>query len=158
MEYLATLENKTESTGWHSLLILTNTNQAINLQFDHDPSLSELQSAVSNNNTSYEEIRAENISFFEYSPLFKELILFIRNNPSVSSTQYNSFLASKQWFEAAILRFFLHRMAMVLAQRYSLVFSSYTEAQILSKLKIWVSETPLQLIGKLFFNDVNSFD
>ena len=61
-------------------------------------------------------------------PLITEFLTLVKQNPTVTLTQYNNWLATKQWYESATIRYFVYKLAIGLAQHYGVVLSNYTES------------------------------
>ena len=160
MNYHSTIENKTESTGWHSLRVLTDTDRVFSLQFNHNPTTKELQQAISNIDGSslYDGFVNENISIYDNVDLLKSFIVQVKLNPTITLAQYNTWLGTKQWWESAIIRYFVFKIALILAQKYNVSLSNYTETVVLGQVRNWIVATDIKQIGKIFFNNSSQFD
>jgi len=75
----------------------------------------------------------------------------IRNNPSLTLAQYNTYLSGKQWYEAATIRTFIYKMGLKLAEHYGVVFTDYTESQVLLKVRNWICNADLRVLKRVFF-------
>jgi hypothetical protein len=163
MDYINTIENKGYSTGWHQLLVRAQDgNNVITLffQFDHDPTLIELQKSVIDwgINTQYDQYKQEVIDIYDNIDLLKNFVRLVKANPTVTLTQYNTWLATKTWYESCVIRYFVFRMAVILSQKYNIVLANLTETQILQKLRDWIVATPIRIIAKIFFGNVYGMD
>jgi hypothetical protein len=79
----------------------------------------------------------------------------VKARPSLTLSQYNTYVATKPWYEQAVIRFFVYRLAMGLARHYGVSITSYTETFILGKVRDWIVATPLKKIAKIVFNNPN---
>lgn len=84
--------------------------------------------------------------------LIKEVVTKIKANPTLTLAQYNNYLSGKPWYEQAIIRFFIYKLAVGLAQSYGVTLTDYTETQILSKVRDWIVATPTNKLAKIILN------
>lgn len=91
----------------------------------------------------------------QHKELIKEVVLKIKANPTLTLTQYNNYLSGKLWYEQAIIRFFLYKLAVGLAQHYGVVLTDYTETQVLQKVRDYIVNTPNWKLAKIIFNNIN---
>jgi hypothetical protein len=92
---------------------------------------------------------------FQGNPTFEELIknviIKIRNNPSLTLDQYNTYLSSKPWYEQLVIRVFLYKLVLLLAQKYGVILTNYTESQVLLKVRNWICNANINLLKKVVF-------
>jgi hypothetical protein len=160
MEYVRTLFNQTYTTGWHVLLVEcddSGTLLNLSLQFNHDPSVEELQQAVINYGeaTQYDKFRVIEFNLMDHKVLLKWFIQYIKDHPTITLSQYNTLLATKAWWEAATIRYFVYMIAIGLAQHYGVNLTSYTETFILGKVRDWIVATPIRKIARIVFGNHN---
>jgi hypothetical protein len=84
-----------------------------------------------------------------HEDLIRDAITKLKANPSLTLTQYNNYLATKQWYEAAIIRYFVYKTAMGLAQHYNVSLTSYTETAVMQKVRDWIVATPANKLEKI---------
>jgi hypothetical protein len=87
-----------------------------------------------------------------HEELLREVITKLKINPTLTLSQYNTYLATKQWYEAAIIRYFIYKTAIGLAQHYGVILANYTETTVLTKVRDWIVETPANKLEKILFN------
>ena len=87
--------------------------------------------------------------------LIKAVITYIRSKPALTLSQWNTYLATKQWYEAAFVRAFIFRLAIRLAEHYGLVLSDYTESQVLLKVRNWICTVNINILNKFVFGVLN---
>jgi hypothetical protein len=100
----------------------------------------------------YDNVQQEVIDLKDHYNLIRDFITLVKQNPTVNLTQYNNWLATKQWWEAATVRFFVYKLATQLAQKAEVTLTSYTESQVLQKLRDWIVATAARKIEKVIFN------
>jgi hypothetical protein len=160
MEYIKTLVNDTYTTGWHSLLVEVNDDGMvvnITLWFNHDPTIPELQTAVTNYGvaTQYDKFQSLNFGIEEDKPLLKSFVLYVKARPTMTLTQFNTLMGTMAWYEAAIIRFFTYMIARGLAQKYGVDLGDYKESTVWIKVRDWIVATALKKIAKIFFGNQN---
>jgi len=160
MDYIRTLVNDSYPTGWHFLLVEVNDDGSIynlNFQFDHDPTTEEIQATVTNFGiaTQYDKFVPIVFALAPHKDLLKWFILYIKDHPTITLNQYNTLLATKLWWESAVIRFFVYMLAVGLAEKYGVVLTAYTEVYILGQVRDWIVATPIKKIAKIVFNNHN---
>lgn len=83
--------------------------------------------------------------------LIKEVIVYIRNHPNLTLAQWNTVLSAKQWHEQVVIRAFIYKLALLLAQHYGIVLDNFTEAEILKKLRNWVCSVNVNVLKRVIF-------
>jgi len=91
----------------------------------------------------------------KHKELITEVVMRLKNNPTTTLTQYNNYLSTKQWYEQAIIRFFVYKVAMGLAEYHGVVLTNYTETQVLQKVRDWIVATPAKKLSKVIFGEIN---
>lgn len=98
----------------------------------------------------YDDTPKAFINVEEFYGTIREAVVFIKTtNPTL--TQWNNYLASLQWDDAYLIRWFLARLAVNLADRAEVDLSNYTENQVLAQLKTWIINTPARRLEKVIF-------
>ena len=103
----------------------------------------------------YDSVNQEIVSIYDHIDLLKDFIAKIKATPTVTLTQYNTWLATKQWWEAATIRFFVFKLATLLANSKGLTLSNYTETEVLGKLRDWIVAKPSKEIAKVVLGQLN---
>ena len=91
----------------------------------------------------------------QHKDLIKEVVVRLKNNPTTTLTQYNNYLSTKPWYEQAIIRFFVYKLAMGLAQLHGVILANYTESTVFAKVRDWIVATPAKKLSKVIFNEIN---
>lgn len=94
-------------------------------------------------------------NILENKELLKSVIIQIKNNPTLTLTQYNNYLNTLPWYDTVIIRYFIYSLALGIARHHGLILSNYTEAKILGKVRDWIVATPIRKIAKVVLNNVN---
>lgn len=88
----------------------------------------------------------------ENEDLITQFITLVKQNPTVTLAQYNTWVGTKQWYEQATIRYFVYQMAIGLAASYNVSISAYTETIVLGKVRDWIVSTPARNLEKIIFN------
>lgn len=98
----------------------------------------------------YDNVPQSRIDIMDYRDAIYEAVKFIKTtNPNL--TQWNNYLSQQIWDNAIAIRWFLAVLTKELANRQDLDLSEWTETEVLSKLKIWIINTPARKIEKVLF-------
>ena len=146
---------KGQQFGRYSVLVQLDDGNGMRLQFpvsipDADV-LTEAQRIVTAQQAqqAYDAIETFQIDILEYKELLKEFITKVKATPTITLTQYNTWLGTKQWYEAAIIRYFVYNLAIKLAGKKGITLANYTETTVLTALRNWIVATNLKTIGKI---------
>lgn len=88
----------------------------------------------------------------KHEDLITEFVTLVKQNPTTTLAQYNTWLGKKQWYEQAIIRYFVYKTAVGLAEHYNVSITSYTENIVLNKVRDWIVSTPTRNLEKIIFN------
>jgi len=146
---------KGQQFGRYSVLVQLDDGNGMRLQFpvsipDADV-LTEAQRIVTAQQAqqAYDAIETFQIDILEYKELLKDFITKVKATPTITLTQYNTWLGTKQWYEAAIIRYFVYNLAIKLAGKKGITLANYTETTVLTALRNWIVATNLKTIGKI---------
>lgn len=87
----------------------------------------------------------------EDEALIKATVIYIRSKPTLTLTQWNTYLNAKPYEQRAIIKAFLHKLALGLAAKYGVVLTDYTETQILQKTRNWICGVELNTLKRVCF-------
>lgn len=148
------IEQTTDLAGKIRMVIRLSNGEYLPLKFSVQPTTTALEDIEANYLVlhQYDSVQQEEISIYDHSELIKEFIQKIKDNPTVTLNQYNTWLGSKLWYEQAILRFFVYKLATKLSERAEVSLTDYTESQVLGKLRDWIVATPIRKIAKVVLN------
>ena len=146
--------DKGTAFGQYSVLIELDDKNGMRLQFPSAVSdataLVKATEIVAQNASlqSYNAIETMPFNLLENIDLLKEFIAKIKATPTITLAQYNTYLGTKQWYESAIIRYFVYVLATKLADRKGIVLSGLAETAVLTTLRNWIVATDLRTIGK----------
>ena len=83
--------------------------------------------------------------------LIKETVIYIRSHPTITLAQWNTYLNAKPYEQRAIIKSFIHKLALQLALHYGVVLANYTETEILSKTRNWICTVNVNILKKVVF-------
>lgn len=148
------LEQYTDMAGKIRMVVRLSNNETIPLKFQTQPTIQQLNDIETAYILAhlYDNVRQETINILDHAELIREFITLVKQNPTVNLTQYNNWLGTKQWWESATIRFLVYKLAMALASKAEVTLTSYTETQVLQKLRDWIVATPARKIEKVIFN------
>ena len=145
---------KGQQFGRYSVLVQLDDGNGMRLQFpvsipDADV-LTEAQRIVTAQQAqqTYDAIETFQIDILEYKELLKDFITKVKATPTITLEKYNTWLGTKQWYEAAIIRYFVYILAIKLAGKKGITLANYTETTVLTALRNWIVATNLKTIGK----------
>ena len=150
------IEQTIDLAGKIRMIVQLTNGEIIPLKFSTQPSTTQLNEIEASYIVAhqYDSVQTVTINLSNHYELIREFVTLIKQNPTVTLTQYNNWLAGKQWHEAAIIRFFVYKLAMGLAEHSEVSITSYTESFILGKVRDWLVDTPAKKIEKVVFNNV----
>jgi hypothetical protein len=132
--------------------------ETISLRFSVAPTQAELETIEANYlaEHQYDSIPQEIINIYDHVDLIKGAITQLKANPALTLTQYNTWLGTKLWNEAAVIRFFVFKLATLLANKKGIVLNNLTETEVLTKLRDWIVATPAKQIAKVVLGNQNA--
>jgi hypothetical protein len=139
----------------YSVLFELDDKNGMRLQFPSVVSdavaLAHVANIVAQNATlqTYNAIETYQFNFLDNIDLLKDFVAKIKATPSITLTQYNTYLGTKQWYEAAIIRYFVYILSIKLADRKGITLANLTETTVLTALRNWIVATDLRTIGKV---------
>lgn len=132
------------------MVVQLSNGEMIPLKFASQPSttaLNEIEASYLDQHQ-YDSVRQEVVSLYDHVDLIKEFVKKIKDNPNVTLNQYNTWLGTKLWYEQAILRFFVFKLATLLSTHYDITLTDLSESQVLGKLRDWIVATPSRKLAK----------
>jgi hypothetical protein len=104
----------------------------------------------------YDSVQEIDIDLYDDSPKFKEFIQAVKDRPTLTLAQYNTWLGLRPWNEQAVIRYFVYRLATILAQKADITLANLTETQVLSKLRDWIVATPIKKMVKILGHGITN--
>jgi hypothetical protein len=98
----------------------------------------------------YDGIPQVVVNLYENREVLRDAIVFIKTtDPTLN--QWNAYLAILTWDNALAVRWFLAKLAQALADRKEIDLGTFTETEVLSRLKTWIiAQSPRRLEKVLF--------
>ena len=139
---------------WRYIVELT-TGETIMLKFSETPTMTELETIEADYILAHEYDGLTNLTYelLDNIELLREVVTEIKTHPTLNITQYNNYLAGKEWYEQAIIRYFIFVVALGLAEHYEKNLANLDETTILVNVRDWIVETPAKKIAKILFNE-----
>lgn len=100
----------------------------------------------------YDDVQPITLDLYADKELLKDVVLYIKNNQP-TWTQWLKYLATLRWDDVYMLRFWLAKLALILAERNEIEITDFSELQVLSKLKTYINNQPLRKLNKLLFGE-----
>jgi len=148
------LDQTTDLAGKIRMTCQLSNGETLALKFQEQPTTTVLEEIETNYlaNHQYDTIQQETISIYDHANVIKDFIAKVKATPTVTLAQYNTYLAAKPWYESAIIRFFVFKLATALDQKNGIVLASLTETEVLTKLRNWIVATQAAQIAKTVLN------
>jgi hypothetical protein len=89
------------------------------------------------------------ISLYENKDTLIMIITKLKQNPTLTLAQYNTYLSTLTWYQSATIRYFIYRMATVVAAVYGINITGMTETTVLQSFRDWVVATPAATLSKV---------
>ena len=150
------IEQYIDAAGYIRIVWQMADGNALMLKYREQPTTAQLEAEEAKYVEQHEmdSVQQIKIDLLDSIDLLKEVVTKIRNTPTLTLTQYNNYLATLPWYDAATVRYFIYRLAMGLAQHYGVTLANYTETQVMTKVRDWLVETPLKKIAKVVYGTI----
>lgn len=76
----------------------------------------------------------------------------VKDTPNVNLTQYNTYLGTLHWTQAATIRYFVYMLAQRLAERKDVSLGNTNESTVLTAVRDYIVATPIRKLARLIFN------
>ena len=103
----------------------------------------------------YDYVQTEIISIYDNIEAIRDFILKVKATPTVTLAQYNTYLGLKPWYEQAVIRYFVYKLATGLANKKGITLNNLTETTVLQALRDWVVATNGEVIKRVIGNGLN---
>lgn len=84
--------------------------------------------------------------------LIVTVVQYIRAHPTITLTQWNTYVKTFLWYQQNSIKAFIWRLAVGLAEHYGVVLSNYTESEVLQKVRNWLCNTNVNIVGCVCFD------
>lgn len=126
-------------------------NEDVWFKYDHVPSLAELQAqeVIYLNNIQYRDTIKVEMKIEEDIEVIKKIITQIKNNPTTTLAQLNTYLGTLQWYEEYTIRYFIFAFGRKLADIKDVSISSVTPTAFWNAVRDYIVVTPSRKLAKL---------
>lgn len=155
---MAIVNQFTDMSGKIRIVWQMSNGESIMVNFNTQPTTLELEEIEAKyiEEHLYDTTDKLQITIIEDLDLLKSFISEIKNHPTVTLTQFNNWLSTKEWYEDAQIRIFIFKLAQRLADYKELDITDFTQSQILQKIRDWIVSTPIKKISKLIFGNIET--
>jgi len=131
----------------------TATGNIYQFKFSHEPDLSRLQdlSDRSDENQIIQAVQPLSINTEGAEQAIRSFIDKIRQMPDITLTQYNTYLNTLAWNDAASVRSFVYQMAKGLSERQEIEVSGWTDGTVLREVRDYINNNSDEIINRLIF-------
>jgi hypothetical protein len=150
------IDHYIDPAGKHRYIIEIAGGATLTLKFQAEATTAQLEAAEAAHIEAmeYRDVEKVTIEVTDNIELIKGIVIRLKNTPNLTATQYNNYLSTLAWFDQVTIRYFIYRFALMLAERYGVELTDYTEAQALRKVRDWIVATPLRKIAKILFGNL----
>lgn len=148
-------EQYTDVAGKIRMVVLLSNGESVMLKFDHQPTEAELNTIEASyiSNVTIERLPVVQYEMSKFKDLFRVVVEAIKANPSMTLTQYTTYLNTRQWYESAIINTFMYTIAINLAEKHGVTFANQTQSTIWTAVRNWIVSTPTRKIARILFSE-----
>ena len=130
------------------------TGNLYSYKFSSEPSTEILQelSDASDAESELQELRQVDLSIHAERGTLIAFLEKVKATPNVTLTQYNTYLGSLHWTQAAVIRYFVFMMAQRLAERRDVNLANQNESTVLDAVRDFIVNTPPRKLARIIFN------
>ena len=93
------------------------------------------------------------LNLIEYKEIITDFIIRIKERPNTTLNQYNTFLGTLPWYNAAIIRSFVFLIAQKLADYKDISLNDLQESTVLLAIRNFIVNNSAKKLQKMFFNE-----
>ena len=141
----------TDAAGKYRVIWQTDAGQIIMHKFDSEPTLPFMEKF-------FDRMRSDwdgTVSLVRYNEedeeTLRQAIAYIRPRPTLTLSQWNTYLNTLTYEKRAIIKAFIHKLAIGLAAHYGVVLANFTETEILAKTRNWICSVNLNVLKRVCF-------
>lgn len=147
------LEQITDVAGKIRIIWQQPSGVVYHFKFNSEPTIQELENLANNKEVSEEHINVDFILNVEINKvLVKQLIELIKDRPTLTSNQFNTYLATLSWYDEAQIRLIVYLIGTKLAEKKDISLANMTEGQFLQKVRDYIVATPVKKLARLLLN------
>ena len=150
------IEQYTDMAGkWRVLWQSDTTGQTYNFKFADEPTEQQLQALSDANDTAVTLNAVQPLSFsiLEHREVLIELVRRVKASPNTTLAQYNNYLGTLPWYEAAIIRTFVFLLAQRLAKKKDVTLANLTENTVFVAVRNFLADTPTWKLARLILGE-----
>ena len=144
---------------WRVLWQSDTTGQTYNFKFADEPTEQQLQALSDANDTAatVNAVHPLSFSILEHREVLIELVRRVKASPNTTLAQYNNYLGTLPWYEAAIIRTFVFLLAQRLAEKKDVTLANMTENTVFIAVRNFLANTPKWKLARLILgeNDID---
>lgn len=148
-------EQYTDAAGKIRMVVLLSNGESVMLKFNEQPTTTALEAIEANYvaNVTIERLPVVQYEMLKFKDLFRIVVEAIKANPSMTLTQYTTYLNTRQWYESAIINTFMYTIAINLAEKHGVTFANQTQSTIWTQVRNWIVSTPARNIARILFSE-----
>jgi len=130
-------------------------NEVLSFKFKEQPTTEKLEQLEANwiEQHLYDDEPTFQYELLEYRDLLIEVVNGIKDNPTMTLTQFNNYVGQKAWWQQAVIQFFMVVTATKLAEHYDITLSDYDNQTVFENVSDWLVETDNKKIVKVIFGE-----
>jgi hypothetical protein len=135
------------------------TGQTYLFKFTEEPTEQQLQALSEANDTarSVNAVQPLTFSLLDHKAVLIDMIRRVKESPNTTLAQYNNYLGTLTWYEAAIIRTFVFLLAQRLAEKKDVTLANMTENTVFIAVRNFLANTPKWKLARLILgeNDID---
>lgn len=149
------IEQYTDPAGFTRTRWRTAIGEDILLKHPFIPTQQQLQDAeaawISNN--TFRSVVKVNLTIEEDVATISKIIIQIKNNPTTTLAQLNTYLSTLHWNEEATITFFIYAFGRKMADRNEIDLGNVTQSVFWNVVRDYIVDTPNKKLAKLIFGN-----
>jgi hypothetical protein len=120
-------------------------------KFNSEPTAQQLLDLETQYNTQYlyDAFPQEVMNVYDETLVFKDFVNKVQSQPTITLSQYNTYLGLKPWYEQACIRYFVYKIGTQLAKDKYVTLSDYSESVLLAGVRNYIVATPIAKLAKI---------
>ena len=150
------IEQYTDMAG--KILVLwesSTTGHTYLFKFSEVPTEQQLEALSDANDTAVTVNAVQPLSFsiLEHRDVLIELVRRVKASPNTTLSQYNNYLGTLPWYEAAIIRTFVFLLAQRLSENKDVSLANLTENTVFIAIRNFLANTPAWKLARLILSE-----
>ena len=140
-----------DAAGKHRVIWQCHDGHIVMNKFDKVETNSVMERFFDRQESDWGGIEREVYFLDEDEELLRTVIAYIRTHPAITLAQWNTYLNAMDYEKRAIVKAYIHKLALGLALHYGVVLANYTETEILAKTRNWIYTVALNTLKRVCF-------